>query len=284
LLGIPCDISRLSKIARERNVYLIDDTAQAMGAKLNGQMLGTYGDIGFFSLGRGKNMTTIEGGIILSNSDELATLLQKKIAVLPKLAKVNRLTNFVKLAFLAIFLPPQRYWFVAKLPFLKLGKSEFSTRFKITRYSRFAAGLGLSLLPELSHNNEVRAMNTTMLNETIKNLHNQLLRAIDIAATTEPAYSRFPLLFSDRELRDKVYHQMPQFGIGASRMYPSSIDKIPHISRYLARRQDHFPISHLVAETILTLPTHPYVTKKDLTKMQQILSQIKMKSMVVKQG
>jgi dTDP-4-amino-4,6-dideoxygalactose transaminase len=65
-----------------------------------------------------------------------------------------------------------------------------------------------------------------------------------------------------------------QSGIGASPLYPTAITQIEGISRYFGPGQYSVPVAQLVADTILTLPTHPYVTEKDLDKMTQILFQM----------
>lgn len=57
-------------------------------------------------------------------------------------------------------------------------------------------------------------------------------------------------------------------------MYPASIDRIPGINQYLAGNNYAIPIAQRTAETILTLPTHAYVSTSDLKKIQQILLDI----------
>ena len=50
---------------------IVEDAAQAMGSEDHGVQLGVMGDVGFFSLGRGKAFSTYEGGVILTNNDEI---------------------------------------------------------------------------------------------------------------------------------------------------------------------------------------------------------------------
>ena len=72
LYGIPNDLQALSRIAEEQGIFLVDDAAQCMGGKVNGRASGTFGTAGLFSLDKGKNITSIEGGIVVTGSDDLS--------------------------------------------------------------------------------------------------------------------------------------------------------------------------------------------------------------------
>lgn len=72
LFGNPCNMSEILELAKSRNIPVIEDCAQAYGAKHNHQHVGTFGDIGCFSLQQGKHITTGEGGLVVSNDDALA--------------------------------------------------------------------------------------------------------------------------------------------------------------------------------------------------------------------
>jgi len=60
------------EVAKKHNLYVIEDCAQAHGAKWDGQDVGTIGDLGCFSLQQSKQITSGDGGIVISNNDELA--------------------------------------------------------------------------------------------------------------------------------------------------------------------------------------------------------------------
>lgn len=66
--GAPCDMEAIMALAQERNILVIEDTAQANGGTLNGRRLGTFGDINAFSLQYSKMITTGEGGIVVTDS------------------------------------------------------------------------------------------------------------------------------------------------------------------------------------------------------------------------
>jgi len=68
--GIAGRVAELKKICRERGLVLIEDCAHALGASANGQMLGSQGDFSFFSLGRSKVISCVNGGILAVNNEK----------------------------------------------------------------------------------------------------------------------------------------------------------------------------------------------------------------------
>lgn len=76
LLGIPCDIKRIVDIARRHGIKVVEDCAQAMDCRVDGQHVGTFGDFGCFSFHGAKTMTTLgEGGMLTVKSNEDAKLV-----------------------------------------------------------------------------------------------------------------------------------------------------------------------------------------------------------------
>ncbi len=72
LYGLPSDLDALGEIADEHDLPLIEDCAQAHGATYNGQPVGSVGDIGCFSFYPTKNMTTGEGGMVVTDRQDVA--------------------------------------------------------------------------------------------------------------------------------------------------------------------------------------------------------------------
>jgi 8-amino-3,8-dideoxy-alpha-D-manno-octulosonate transaminase len=69
--GNPADYDHISSVCKKNNSFLIEDACQAIGGKYKGKYLGTFGDIGVFSLDYGKTITTGEGGVIFTNDEYL---------------------------------------------------------------------------------------------------------------------------------------------------------------------------------------------------------------------
>jgi perosamine synthetase len=72
LLGHPADMDAILAIARRHGLKVIEDCAQAPGARYKGRLVGTMGDCGVFSFQETKNMATGEGGMVITNDPELA--------------------------------------------------------------------------------------------------------------------------------------------------------------------------------------------------------------------
>ncbi len=72
LLGNPCHMSRIIELAKERNLLVIEDSCEAHGAEFNGQKVGSFGDLATFSFFFSHHISTIEGGMILTNNEEFA--------------------------------------------------------------------------------------------------------------------------------------------------------------------------------------------------------------------
>ncbi len=72
IFGLAADMPAFRDLAEDKNLYLIEDAAQAHGARINNQYVGGFGEIATFSLYVTKNLISGEGGIITTNDDELA--------------------------------------------------------------------------------------------------------------------------------------------------------------------------------------------------------------------
>jgi len=74
VFGQPADWDELTKIARKHNLYLIEDSAEAIGSEYKGKPSGSFGDAAIFAFYPNKQLTTGEGGVILTDSEEIAIL------------------------------------------------------------------------------------------------------------------------------------------------------------------------------------------------------------------
>ncbi|QLH09711.1 UDP-4-amino-4,6-dideoxy-N-acetyl-beta-L-altrosamine transaminase [Candidatus Nitrosotenuis sp. DW1] len=70
--GRACNMKKIMEIARKNNLRVIEDCAHAIGAKYDGKHVGTFGDAGCFSFYPTKNITTIEGGMVITKSKTIA--------------------------------------------------------------------------------------------------------------------------------------------------------------------------------------------------------------------
>jgi perosamine synthetase len=76
VFGQPCDIDAVLKTAERHGLRVIEDACESIGATYKNRKVGTFGDCGVFAFYPNKQMTTAEGGCIVTNNDEIATLCQ----------------------------------------------------------------------------------------------------------------------------------------------------------------------------------------------------------------
>ena len=76
IFGQPCQMDKIMKIAKHRNLYVIEDACEAIGAKYKNKKVGTFGDAAVFSFYPNKQMTTAEGGVVVTNNEKIAKLCQ----------------------------------------------------------------------------------------------------------------------------------------------------------------------------------------------------------------
>lgn len=70
IFGNPCNMAEITRIAKKHNLYIIEDAAEAHGAEFGGKKVGSFSDIASFSFFANKNLTTGEGGMVLTDSEE----------------------------------------------------------------------------------------------------------------------------------------------------------------------------------------------------------------------
>jgi len=265
LYGLPGDLVALEQIARTSGAFLVDDAAQCLGATKEGRACGSFGEAGFYSLGRGKGITTMGGGILVTPRRDLAQRIAGIVRDLPRpSAAAVGVAIAGSLAYSAM-LRPSRYWFVSHVPFLELGASRFEPNFPIERLSAYQTRLAARLFPRLASYTEVRRQYADQLRSGIEGVEGvEIPRPVDGAS---PVYLRFPILARDGAHRSRLFRRLREAGISASASYPTAIGDIPGIEPYVAHHQEVCPGAREMAARILTLPTHPGVAPRDIEVM-----------------
>jgi len=261
LFGMPSDMDRLRLFARERDICIIEDAAQAMGGRYGDKLLGTIGDVGFFSLGRGKNVTCMSGGVIVTNNDQLASEIRKLYNELAGPALITELIDLIKATLLSLFIRPFLYWIPAGLPFLGLGKTTYSTQFAIRKLSGVQAGLMANWQSRLDKSNAARQDNGAFYASTIGR------RGYGARSIT---YLRYPYIVDNENQRDEIYEYLKDFGV--SLMYPSSINQIKELKGHFSAYS--YPSAENIPSKLLTLPTHELLSKDDRDAIRRYISEI----------
>ena len=89
LLGMPCDMKKIVPIARAHGLKVVEDCAQALDCRIDGQHVGTFGDFGCFSFHSAKTMTTLgEGGMFVCADDADAAELRRQLPGRPLAAEL----------------------------------------------------------------------------------------------------------------------------------------------------------------------------------------------------
>lgn len=257
LYGLPNQLHEIEQFARQRGLFFLDDAAQALGASVSGRPAGGFGDMGLFSLDKGKNITSLEGGAILASRHDLARAMDDQFAALDPVRATHTATTAIKLLVYSLMLRPAAYGLVNSLPGMGLGRTPYDESYSLGHYSRTLAGVAEALLRQLSRLTLIRRQNAGTIMMALEGSRAVLLpRLIESA---QPAFARLPVFARDPEKRAGIIEALVKNGIGATRSYPSALNKVPEVASRLQACDLQQPGAERVAATVITLPTHPYV-------------------------
>ena len=251
LFGVPAAVAEIRALCQPRGIVVVEDAAQAMGGTApDGRALGTIGDAGIFSFGRGKNITCGGGGAVVTCSVRLTAAIARRVRLLPRPNMLDTLRQTAVFAALALMVRPWLYWIPAAIPSLHLGETIFPRHIALLQMSGAQAGALRRWRARLSASNRRRAAVAADLNHRLA------------AGALPPApLLRFPIFIEDAGERERLLQLSRQRGLGISPAYPSAVDGSAELRDVLGTGR--FPTARRVAETILTLPTHHFVSERD---------------------
>ncbi|MDD2580664.1 MAG: DegT/DnrJ/EryC1/StrS family aminotransferase [Desulfuromonadaceae bacterium] len=264
LFGMPADVERLNRLVSPRDIFVLEDAAQAMGGGWNGKKIGTLGDVGLFSMGRGKAFSTVEGGIILTDNDMVGRELEKQLATIGREGAMDTLRLFLNAVALSILIHPRIYWLPKSLPFLRLGETHFNPSFPIRRLSPFQAGIAKNWEARINKLKAARSVNAN-------NIASYGMMPAGAFGGTMPDLTRYPVLAADKDTKKAILRKSERMGLGISDGYPDSIDGIHELQGLLGGNT--FPVAKDIAERIVTLPVHPYVGEVDVKNIMHVFQE-----------
>jgi len=270
MFGFPCTMDEVNKYCKDKGIFVIEDACQAPGAFLNGKRIGTIGDAGIFSLCKGKNISTFHGGLVTTDNDELAFKVRAIKQILPPRSFTYRMSMpFILTAFSFAMRP----WFYGLFYKAISGfkSTEVHTRFHPTVYNSFMAGVAESQLSVLDEWNSLRRKIGREIRKGIEK--SGLLMPLEIESS-EPVYNHLPVVFESEEILEKVQKKLWENGIDTGRMYQKPINHIYPELEYV-NTPEPFPAAAYIAPRLLTIPTHPYISKEDIGKIINILNENK---------
>ena len=270
LFGIVSDWSVIDEVSRSSGCYRIDDAAQSFGSTIETGKSGLLGDVGFYSLDRGKNLSTFSGGVIVSNNDRIGERLGQMYEELPSPGAISEAIMAVKMTAYSLMLRPWLYWLPASLPFLGLGETIYDDQFAITGLSRIQSRLGESMLPRLKALNDHRQATSERIASTLA--RSDKLIVPGYSPHKPRIYLRLPVLAKDESHRAEVLDSLRRIGIAASTMYPDTIANVAELKPHLVTAGDGYPGAREIVSRLFTLPTHAYVNSRDIDRMLDCLT------------
>lgn len=282
LFGLPSDIARVKALTAESSLQLptdnvqptpiIEDAAQAMGNCGPKGFLGTQGDIGFFSLGRGKAFSTVEGGILVTDSDKTGQAIETFLQKLPAQSSAQRLKVAAYSFALSALMQPSMFWLPKAVPGLKLGETIFDPNLRVQGFSPYQAGLARMWLKKNALFQSHRVQNTDHWHRLLRRFF--WLKPIDrvAASSTPPPLLRYPVMVQSSALRQELLEASERHGLGIMPSYPDSIDGIAGLE--IINKGEGFPGAKACAQRLATFPVHGYVTQKDRQRIINCLENL----------
>ena len=261
LFGLPSEIDRINEIIDDPQIFVIEDAAQAMGGLTNKRKIGTIGDVGFFSLGRGKAFSTVEGGVIVTNSRLIAEELKSNIIELKEQTTIYSIKLAVYALMLAILTHPTLFWIPKSIAGLRLGETIYDPQFSIQPFSPFQAGLAWNWQKQIISLQKIRKQNVLCWKKVLSKF--SWLQPIPIKNESEVLpLLRLPVLVKTASLRNAVFKVSEKEGLGIMPSYPNSIDTIGELD--LKSNEGSFPGAKECACRLITFPVHRFVSPKNL--------------------
>lgn len=268
LFGIPTPIASIKQEVGDQRIFIVEDCSHAIGAWLGGQRVGALGDAAFSSLGRGKLLTTGEGGMLQVNSDDLAPIVEEALPSLEEIPGFSDLSLKMLLYLLHFVVAKNNWGLITRSP-LDPEKRERSFGFKVSGLSGLQIALLKQNLEKMDEVNQDRIQRAEVLTEGLSGLNG--VRIPNIPSDGKPVFMMYPLIFQQRDRMRRVYKQMRRRGYGCSRMYKSSLNII--LGDDFTNREDRFPQTEEMAQGLLTLPCHPYVSLDVIRKVVETVIQ-----------
>ncbi len=233
--GFPCDMVPIVKFCKKNKIYLIEDVAHAPGASINNKMCGTFGDVSCFSFYSNKNLSTGEGGMLVTRNKKLSEHFQK--------IRSHGMT-------------------VATLDRHKGRASSYDVISAGLNYrlDEIRGALGVTQLAKLKKGNNKRKKLTDRYFRNLKNSPIELPFSKS-RKNFKSSYHIMPILLPKKIKREKISNKMKELGIQTSMHYPS----FHHFSFYKKLfKNNQTPISEEFIDRELTLPLFPSLTFKEV--------------------
>ena len=241
MAGKPCEMDKIVKFCKEKRIILIEDCAHALGTKFKKKHVGNFGITGNFSFYPTKQITTGEGGAIITNDKKLYLKL-KKLKAFGIDTDINQRKN------------PGEY----DVKFLGLNY----------RMTDFQAALGINQIKNYKKNLKKRH---SIAKRYEKNLSK--ISKVDFTKfSKECSYFIFQILTTKRKILIKKFKEN---NIGFSIHYYVPINKMTYYKKKYKLKDKYFKNSIKYAENVISLPAYPKLKYKEIDYICKKISEIK---------
>ncbi len=238
--GYPCDMDEIIKIANEYNLKVLEDACHTPLIHYNGKMLGTIGDAGCFSFYSNKNMTTGEGGILVTSNDEIDSAV-----------RITR-THGISASTYNRFKGHAHGYDVTCLGYNY-------------RLDEIRAALGIVQLSKLAGFVEERGR---VVKSYISGLSTEL-PSVTVPFSEfkdESGYHVFPILLPKDVGRNALMEHLKQHGIQTSIHY-RPIHTFTDFKQYTV----DLPVTDSIADRLLSLPLYPHMGEEEISLVIKVL-------------
>lgn len=238
-------MDEIADIAQKHNLTIIEDAAHAHGAESNGRKAGALGDAVCFSFHPMKNMTTGEGGMVLSNDERTIDRIKILRAHGEATPAWQRFNNAV----------------IKKREFVDFGYNY--------RMSDIGAAIGIAQLKKLNRNNNRRLQNA-------KRYQKRLSRVPGITAPTTAPRSKhvfhlYTIKIDERGYglaRDGLQKKLNEDGISTG-VYYNPVHLEPAYRRKFGFKEGMLPVTETLCSKVLSLPMYPTITRSELERVTE---------------
>ena len=239
--GYACDMPAIMKLAKVHGLIVIEDAAHAIGSEIEGRRLGVWGEVGCFSFFSNKNMTTGEGGMVVTNDDAAADKM--------RILRSHGMTTMT--------------WDRHKGHAWSYDVVELGYNYRI---DEIRAALGRVQLSKLERNNQLRRDLSTLYREQLSELIPTIIVPFD-KPRGRSACHLLPVLLPVGCDRFGFMEYMKTHGIQTSIHYPP-IHKFKTYSEG-GKTLYNLPLTEDVAGREVTLPLYPGLTDENVAYVVQ---------------
>ena len=282
LHGLSCKMDRIGELCKQHNIALIEDAAQAFGAKYNGQPLGTFGEAGIYSFGMYKNVNSFFGGILVTPDRDIYNHVKLELGSYPYqetgyyCAKVlsGLITDIATWPplFRAITFWIFRYGFLHDIgvlnkhvtfdqnPAIKTDLPESYLR----RLTPLQARLVRSQLSEAWTNNQKRIENAARYHDDLQGIRQ--IGLPPMRSDGSHIYTYFPIIVKDR---DGLLKHLMKNGCDIAAQHLKNCADMDCFRDY-AR---DCPVARATCQQVVLLPTYPRYRQRDIEKNIEMIRQ-----------